>query len=202
MQSVTETATTTVHVPPGLRYAVAAESSRYATHAVEIRPSAESERVYLSATDGRCAVVVMAEGTCAAPDLIPADALPSRKAGDTLMRVNGHWRQLAGKKIVDALTPDTCPAFPPLKAVCEPADLYAGATVVCLSAELLAKVAESVKSAEGFVVLLIPKVPRKPIAVVGLGTSNFGLLMPAENKSPLDPIEEYGLLRDAYVAAH
>lgn len=171
----------------GMRHAIAKDTSRYAIRGVEVRPARfdgngkqDPDGVYLTATDGHVLAVKFADGETAEPIIVPGDLLPSRKAGDKIMRDNGRLlSQYAGKygEPVDGAFPPCADIFPVVNVNEKGRE---GHRAIGLNARLLWNLARAIcDDGEESITLLIPPTPTKPIPVLAADPGHgFGVIMP------------------------
>tara|TARA_R110000803_G_scaffold193054_2_gene255968 strand:- start:302 stop:1384 length:1083 start_codon:yes stop_codon:yes gene_type:complete len=161
-------------------------NSRYALQNVEIRQSsAEADKVFLGATDGRHAAIVKAPGTTAETSQAPGKIFPSKKnqwpkrPADQLVTINGNgnqWSRSAVQKPtaielqeIDGRFPDIADVMPDISGLQE----------ITLDVALLAKLAEALNthnSMEATKLTLFVGKADQPAAIVG--QNGIGVIMP------------------------
>ena len=157
------------------------ESSRFALGSVKIEGNAE--RVWASATDGRCAASVLCKGHTDESRLVPAELVPSTKKamrdGSAEVERNGQWENRAGK----AVSQDVEGRFPYVQE--HYPEVYKDAICLTIDPTLLMKVATALTRDGDFQdrgVTLFIRPPREgsqvDTGVAVLGAEGIGCVMP------------------------
>jgi hypothetical protein len=123
------------------------DGGRYACDTVRALPGGREKGVVLQASDGRQAVCLLTTGSLSAPQLVPAEVLPTRqlKSDVVIERVNDEWRSSEGR--LAAADPEKRPSFPPIADVLprcdQPPDAADQPIAVAVDLALLKKVADA-----------------------------------------------------------
>ena len=156
-------------------------------------------QVYATATNGKCLTVCPLEGKIDEPCLMPADAVPTVKAGGQVIG-NGEWRTRTGtKKIKERVTEGAIDGsrFPHVRKVLEVADKTAPVAIV-IDPSLLAKMGKALTDEEkpGLTLLIRPDDVDGPIRVIG--EHGIGVLMPMSQEKGAHYFARYDAAVKAY----
>lgn len=190
------------------------DSSRYNLGDVRAVQGADGT-VWLSATDGRMAAVIPAEGFVDRPTMLPHEILPLKKKDfgrdGAAVTLNGKWESRPyeiGKPFAGSAK--ECPAgeregrFPAMSDMFHPlpADV-----VLSINAQKLLKLAEAINDGHsgnplGCVTLLIRRADDGTVtdAVRVVGDAGIGLIMPLDAERTND-LARYNVLSESYRAA-
>jgi len=197
------------HIVTKTRIAAACdeESTRYALGSVQAVPAGK-DRVWLTATDGRCFAAVETDGTLDdGPELIPAKVFPTRKAHfpkcipAALDRTNGVWKNNRKTPTIaepsDGRFPKTADVVKDITEV----DASERRTVT-IDAKLLLNIQEALSDNDSpekeCVTLLLSDNNENSIGIVG--NAGIGVLMPCSGGDKAG--EKWIAQRESYLAAH
>lgn len=182
----------TVSIPKGTKIegSTSKEMSRYAIGGVQVSPSKQPNRAWLTATDGRqlAALSVASDGrvdTC----IVPPESV---KAASSIT-VNGSVRSVKGSKRkprVEEYPLDDDAKFPPCADVMPDPDDADGYHWALLNPKLLRAMLDSIAPDGGNVAIGIGTDPHKPIVAVGFESKEaespigLGVLMPCNTGAP------------------
>lgn len=196
--------TATVHVGNSVRKMVDRDSSRYAIGSALLTPIVgESDRVFVTATDGRVCGIVEADGHADREQYIPYGVMPTAKRGATLS-LNGKWESSAGK-FADTQCVEDSGRWPRAEGVFDDIEMET-ARVIELDAELLVRLANMIRGDSKFITLMIPEhdkddgIVMRGVPVVG--DDGIGVIMPggftAKCPKPTERAERYAATVAAY----
>ena len=170
------------------------ESTRYALGNVRLHD--QGGQVYATATNGKCLTVCPLEGEIDAPCLMPAGAVPTVKAGGTVIG-NGKWRTRTGKRVIkEKVTPGALEGrFPKILQVLRVKGH--ACRIIDLDPRLLASMGEALTSEESWgLSLVIPEDADGPVRVIG--AHGFGVIMPMGRSKDSPTVADYDRAVDAY----
>jgi hypothetical protein len=159
--------------------AAAKDTSRYAIKGVLVTPAADSDGVWLTATDGTMMAITREAGTVDGERTAPVEVLKKGCKGAIKVSLNGNWQNNQGKY---APHDTEGVKFPPTDEVIPDDD--ADRITLALDAKLLLSLAQAIGSRDNKVTLSLKvndkKIASRAIIVTNAENNprNMGVLMP------------------------